>query len=145
MEKHDRDPQRAHPELTECERASLAHVDPDVNLEEEEFYFHHRGERPSMEEFRKAQPASGCFFGTETHCTDAEYDIPTYDCLATTEHPCSGNPRNALDRGCRHAHLSKDMGATRKLSSSTLSKVMNFVACFQSHPMTYSSNSTAAM
>ena len=59
MEKYDRDPQRAHPELTECERASLAHVDPDVNLEEEEFYFHHRGEWPSMEEFRKAQPASG--------------------------------------------------------------------------------------
>ena len=26
MEKHDRNPQRAHPELTECERASLAHV-----------------------------------------------------------------------------------------------------------------------
>ena len=41
MEKYDRDPERAHPELTECKRASLAHVDPDVNLEEEEFYFHH--------------------------------------------------------------------------------------------------------
>ena len=25
-----------------------------------------------------------CFFGTKNHCTDAEYDIPTYDCLATT-------------------------------------------------------------
>ena len=25
-----------------------------------------------------------CFFGTDNHCTDAEYDIPTYDCLATT-------------------------------------------------------------
>ena len=25
-----------------------------------------------------------CFFGTENHCTDAEYDIPTSDCLATT-------------------------------------------------------------
>ena len=25
-----------------------------------------------------------CFFGTENHCTDAEYDIPIYDCLATT-------------------------------------------------------------
>ena len=25
-----------------------------------------------------------CFFRTENHCTDAEYDIPTYDCLATT-------------------------------------------------------------
>ena len=60
------------------------------------------------------------------------------------EHPCSGNPRNTLDRDCRHAQLSKDMGATRKLSSSTSSKVMNFVACFQSHPMIHSSNSTAA-
>ena len=25
-----------------------------------------------------------CFLGTENHCTDAEYDIPTYVCLATT-------------------------------------------------------------
>ena len=25
-----------------------------------------------------------CFLGTENHCTDAEYDIPTSDCLATT-------------------------------------------------------------
>ena len=25
-----------------------------------------------------------CFFGTENHCTDAEYDIPTSDCLAAT-------------------------------------------------------------
>ena len=47
MEKYDRDPKRAHPDLTECERASLAQVDPDVNLEEEEFYLHHRGEWPS--------------------------------------------------------------------------------------------------
>ena len=27
------------------------------------------------------------FFGTENHCTDAEYDIPTSDCLATTGTP----------------------------------------------------------
>ena len=39
MEKYNKDPRRAHPKLTECERASLAHVDPDVNLREEEFYF----------------------------------------------------------------------------------------------------------
>ena len=32
MEKYNKDPRRAHPKLTECERASLAHVDPDVNL-----------------------------------------------------------------------------------------------------------------
>ena len=59
MKEYNRNPQRAHPELTECERASLAHVDPDVNLEEEEFYVRHRRELPSMDEFRKAQPASG--------------------------------------------------------------------------------------
>ena len=58
MEKYNRDPKRAHPELTECKRASLAHVAPGVDLKEEEFYFHHQGEWPSMEEFRKAQPVS---------------------------------------------------------------------------------------
>ena len=54
MEKYNKDPRTAHPKLTECERASLAHVDPDVNLEEEEFYFRHRGECPAMDEYRKA-------------------------------------------------------------------------------------------
>ena len=58
-EKYNKDPKRAHPKLTECERASLARVDPDVNLEEEEFYYHHRGECPTMDEYRKAQPVSG--------------------------------------------------------------------------------------
>ena len=59
MEKYNKDPRRAHPKLTECERASLAHVDPDVNLGEEEFYFRHRGECPTMDEYRQAQPVSG--------------------------------------------------------------------------------------
>ena len=59
MEKYNKDPKGAHPKLTECERASLAHVDPDVSLEEEKFYFHHRGECPTMDEYRKAQPLSG--------------------------------------------------------------------------------------
>ena len=59
MEKYNKDPRRAHPKLTECERASLAHVDPDVNLGEEEFYFRHRGECPTMDEYRNAQPTSG--------------------------------------------------------------------------------------
>ena len=59
MEKYNKDPKGAHPKLTECERASLAHVDPDVNLEEEEFYFRRRGECPTMDEYRKAQPVSG--------------------------------------------------------------------------------------
>ena len=56
---YNKDPKRAHPQLTECERASLAHVDPDVILGEEEFYFRHRGECPTMDEYRNAQPTSG--------------------------------------------------------------------------------------
>ena len=37
----------------------MAHVDPDVILGEEEFYFRHRRECPTMDEYRRAQPASG--------------------------------------------------------------------------------------
>ena len=59
MEKRNKDPRRAHPKLTECERASLAHVNPDVNLGEEEFYFRHQGECPTMDEYRQAQPIFG--------------------------------------------------------------------------------------
>ena len=59
MKKYNKDPRRAHPKLTECERASLAHVDPHFNLGEEEFYFRHRGECPTMDECRNAQPISG--------------------------------------------------------------------------------------
>ena len=39
MNQFNKDPRRAHPNLTECERASLAQVGPNVNLGEEEFYF----------------------------------------------------------------------------------------------------------
>ena len=60
MNKFNKDPRRAHPNLTECERASLAHVDPDVNLGEEEFYFPHRGECPTIDVYKQAQPGSGC-------------------------------------------------------------------------------------
>ena len=59
MNQFNKDPRRAHPNLTECERASLAHVDPDVNLGEEEFYFPHREECPTMDEYKQAQPGSG--------------------------------------------------------------------------------------
>ena len=45
--------------IMECERASLAHVDPDVNLGEEEFFFPHRGECPTIDEYKQAQPGSG--------------------------------------------------------------------------------------
>ena len=58
MNQFNKDPKRAHPNLTECERASLAHVDPDVNLGEEEFYFPHRGECPTVDEYKQAQPGS---------------------------------------------------------------------------------------
>ena len=54
MNKYNKDPRRAHPNLKVCERASLAHVDPDVNLGEEEFYFPHRGECPTMDEHKQA-------------------------------------------------------------------------------------------
>ena len=59
MNQFTKDPRRAHPNLTECERASLAHVDPDVNLGEEVFYFPHRGECPTVDEYKQAQPGSG--------------------------------------------------------------------------------------
>ena len=59
VNKFNKNPRRAHPNLTECERASLAHVDPDVNLGEEEFYFFHQGECPTIEEYKQAQPESG--------------------------------------------------------------------------------------
>ena len=59
MNQFNKGPRRAHPNLTECERASLAHVDPDVNLGEEEFYFPHRGECPSVDKYKQAQPGSG--------------------------------------------------------------------------------------
>ena len=58
MSKYNKDPRRAHPKLTECERASLAHVDPDENLGEE-FYFPYQGECPTMDDYKQAQPGSG--------------------------------------------------------------------------------------
>ena len=64
MNKYNKDPRRAHPNLTECERASLAHVDPDVNLGEEEFYFPHRDKEivvlhiEQTDEFRGMIPKS---------------------------------------------------------------------------------------
>ena len=37
----------------------MAHVDPDVSLGEEEFCFPHRGECPTIDEYKQAQPGSG--------------------------------------------------------------------------------------
>ena len=41
------------------------------------------------------------------------------------DHPCSLNPRSALDRDCQHAPLSKDMAETRRSSFSISSRVMS--------------------
>ena len=60
-----------------------------------------------------------CFFGTENHCTDAEYDIPNSDCLATTGTsmfmeskkyigPRLPPPRTWAQQGnCRHPHRAR--------------------------------------
>ena len=59
MERYRMDPKKTHKDLTECELRSLAHVNPDENLDEDEFYFEHASEHPTMEEFRAAQNPSG--------------------------------------------------------------------------------------
>ena len=41
------------------ELRSLAHVTPDENIEDDEFYFEHASEHPTMEGFRAAQNPSG--------------------------------------------------------------------------------------
>ena len=59
MERCNKDPRNVHPDLTDCELRSLARVNPDENIEDEEFYFAHASEHPTMEEFRAAQDPSG--------------------------------------------------------------------------------------
>ena len=59
MERYHTDPKKAHKDLTDCELRSLAHVNPDENIEDDEFYFEHASEHPTMEEFRAAQNPSG--------------------------------------------------------------------------------------
>ena len=59
MERCTEDPRKVHPDLTDCELRSLAHVNPDENIEDEEFYFEHASTPPTMEEFRAAQDPSG--------------------------------------------------------------------------------------
>ena len=59
MERYHKDPKKAHKDLTDCELRSLAHVNPDKNIEEDEFYFEHASEHPTMEEFRAAHNPSG--------------------------------------------------------------------------------------
>ena len=58
MERYRVDPKKTHKDLTECELRSLAHVNPDENLDEDEFYFEHASQHPTMEEFRAAQNPS---------------------------------------------------------------------------------------
>ena len=59
MERYHMDPKKAHKNLTDCELRSLAHVNPDENIEDDEFYFEHASEHPTIEEFRAAQNPSG--------------------------------------------------------------------------------------
>ena len=58
MERYHTDPTKVHKDLTECELRSLAHVNPDENIEDDEFYFEHASTHPTMEEFRAAQNPS---------------------------------------------------------------------------------------
>ena len=44
MERYHMDPKKAHKDLTDCELRSLAHVNPDENIEDDEFYFEHASE-----------------------------------------------------------------------------------------------------
>ena len=52
MERYRTDPKKAHKGLTDCEMRSLAHVNPDENIEDDEFYFEHASGHPTMEEGR---------------------------------------------------------------------------------------------
>ena len=58
MQRYDQDPQNVHKDLNQCEIDSLKHVDPDAHVDEV-FYLRHRSNKPTMEEHRAAQPASG--------------------------------------------------------------------------------------
>ena len=51
MERYHKDPTNVHKDLTDCELRSLAHVNPDENIEDDEFYFEHASAHPTMEEF----------------------------------------------------------------------------------------------
>ena len=59
MERYHKDPTNAHKDLTDCELRSLAHVNPDENIEDDEFYFEHASAHPTMEEFRAARTLRG--------------------------------------------------------------------------------------
>ena len=76
----------------------------------------------SAADLRKSGTIGTTHFQTEelhSVCSDASSEPRTIALMPNTtsrpmtawqpqEHPCSGNPRNTLDRGCRHAHLSKE-------------------------------------
>ena len=59
MERYTEDPRKVRPDLIDCKLRSWAHVNPDENIEDEEFYFEHASAHPTMEEFRAAQDPSG--------------------------------------------------------------------------------------
>ena len=59
MERLYNNPKSLPSDLTECEKRSLWHVDPSKTFKEEEFYFYHKGKKPTMQEFRDAQHPTG--------------------------------------------------------------------------------------
>ena len=59
VQRCEQDPQNVHKDLNQCEIDSLKLVDPDAHVDEEVLYSRHRSNKPSMAEYRDAQPASG--------------------------------------------------------------------------------------
>ena len=50
MRRYEQDPQNVHQDLNQSEIDSLKHVDPDVHVEEEVFYYCHQSNKPTIEE-----------------------------------------------------------------------------------------------
>ena len=59
MEKAQGCPKSLRSDVNACEIDSLAHVDPSINYDEEEFCYQGAGKYPSVEKFKGRQPESG--------------------------------------------------------------------------------------
>ena len=68
MERYHVGPKKAHKDLIDCELRSLAHVNPDENIKDDEFYFGHASQHPTMEEFRQRRTLRGihCDFQSDS-------------------------------------------------------------------------------
>ena len=82
-----------------------------------------------------------CFFGTENNCTDAGHDIPTSDCLATTGTSIFMESKKYIGPRLPPRTTVQGHGRNKEIVVIHIEQM----ACFQSHPMTHSSNSTAAV